>query len=232
MSTRPAKNPAAGQAAAAPLSQARTPLSRQKVVDAAITLADTAGMDALSMRQLAQRLGVEAMSLYNHVPNKDALIDAMVDEVAGRIALPRPGRPWRAEMARRAHSARALLLQHPWAALPMVSRLNVGPGMLRYADATHGCLLAAGFGHAAADHARHALDSHIHGFTLQELHFPLDRSDYASAAAAFLPMLPPGRYPHMHALAAEVIAGRYNGVNDFDFGLQLLLDGLERLLTR
>jgi len=229
MSTHPPKIPGSGRAAAPP--PARTPLSRQKVVDAAIALADTAGMDALSMRQLAQRLGVEAMSLYNHVPNKDALIDAMVDDVAGRIALPRPGQPWRAEMAQRARSAHALLLQHPWSPLPMISRMNVGPGMLRYADATHGCLLAAGFDHAAADHARHAMDSHIHGFTLQELHFPLDRGEYASAAAAFLPMLPADRYPHMHALAGEVIAGRYNGVNDFDFGLQLVLDGLQRLLA-
>ena len=230
MSTRRPNLPAAGRAAATP--RRRTPLSRQKVVDAAITLADGAGMDALSMRQLAQRLGVEAMSLYNHVPNKDALIDAMVDDVASRITLPRAGQPWRAEMAQRACSAHALLLQHPWAPLPMMSRMNVGPGMLRYIDATHGCLLAAGFGHAAADHARHAMDSHIHGFTLQELHFPLDRREFANAAAAFLPMLPPERYPHMHALAAEVIAGRYNGVNDFDFdfGLQLLLDGLARLL--
>lgn len=210
---------------------AREPLSRQAVVDAAIALADEAGMEALSMRQLAQRLGVEAMSLYNHVPSKDALIDAMVDDVAGRIAVPRLGKPWRREMERRARSAYGLLLQHPWAPLPLISRMNIGPGMLRYADATHGCLLAAGFDHALADHAHHVMDSHIYGFTLQELHFPLDRREYASAAKSFLPMLPRERYPHMHALACEVIEGRYNGINRFDFGLKLVLDGLERLLV-
>lgn len=210
----------------------RETLTRERVIDAAIELADEAGMEALSMRKLAQRLGVEAMSLYNHVPGKEALIDGMVDAVVARIDVPRPGQPWRAEMERRAWSAHRVLLAHPWASLPLISRMNTGPAMLRYIDATHGCLHGAGFDHATADHARNVMDSHIHGFTLQELHFPVAREDYASAARAFLPQLPPERYPHMHAIALEIIEGRYDGVNRFAFGLELLLDGLARLLDR
>lgn len=232
MSTRrpapPTRNPDIGRGRGR---TARPPLSRERVVEAAIALADDAGMDALSMRSLARQLGVEAMSLYNHVANKDSLVDAMVDHVAGGIALPRSGRPWRREMERRARSAHGQLLRHPWAPLPLISRLNVGPSMLRYVEATHACLLAAGFGHAAADHARHVMDCHIYGFTLQELHFPLRRAEYAGAARAFLPQLPAERYPHLRAMALEVIEGRFDGVNHFDFGLGLLLDGLERMLA-
>jgi len=102
--------------------------------------------------------------------------------------------------------------------------------MLRYMDRTHGCLLSAGFDHATADHARNVLDSHIYGFVLQELNFPVSQEEYASAAEAFLHMLPEDQYPHARALTLAVIGGEYDGINRFDFGLELILDGLERRL--
>ena len=181
------------------------------------------------MRKLAQLLGVEAMSLYNHVANKKDVLSGMVDLVVAEIMLPAIGSDWRAAMRARAVSAHGVLLKHPWAALLIVSRINTGPAMLSYIDATLGCLRQAGFSDQQADHAWNAIDSHIYGFTLQELHFPLEPGEYASAARQFLPMLPAERYPHMRALTEQVIDGSYDGLHDFSFGLELILDGLERL---
>src|SRR5688572_31459655 len=105
----------------------RKPLSRERVLRAALKLADDEGLDALSMRNLAQTLKVEAMSLYNHVSNKENILDGLVELVVGEIVLPAPGGDWRAAMRERAHSAHAVLMQHPWATMLFVSRLNIGP---------------------------------------------------------------------------------------------------------
>ena len=207
----------------------RLPLTRDLILNTAIRLADGHGLAELSMRKLAQLLGVEAMSLYNHVANKKDVLSGMVDLVVAEIMLPAIGSDWRAAMRARAVSAHGVLLKHPWAALLIVSRINVGPAMLSYIDATLGCLRQAGFSDQQADHAWNAIDSHIYGFTLQELHFPLEPGEYASAARQFLPMLPAERYPHMRALTEQVIDGSYDGLHDFSFGLELILDGLERL---
>ncbi|MDC0716817.1 TetR/AcrR family transcriptional regulator [Nannocystis bainbridge] len=208
----------------------RAPLSRERVLATAIELADAEGLEALSMRRLAQALGVEAMSLYNHVKSKEDVLDAMVDLVIGEIEAPAIGGDWKAALRRRAVSAHAVLMRHRWAPQLVVSTLNIGPAMRRYVDATLGCLHAAGFSYAEADHAWNALDSHIYGFTLQALNFPLEPSQYAGAAAQFLHLIPPEQFPHMHALSLLVIDGEHDGLQDFTFGLDLLLDGLERLL--
>ena len=209
----------------------RPTLTRQTVVAKAISLADQSGIDALSMRQLAHALGVEAMSLYNHITNKDELIDGMVDSVIGEIKPPRKDTDdWKAEMCARAHAAHQMLVRHTWAAQLIASRINVGPNMLRYIDATVGCLLRAGFSVPLADHAWNAMDSHIYGFTMLQQNFPLEPSEYASAAAQFLPMIPEELYPDMRMTAEEVISGRHSGINEFGFGLELILDGMERKL--
>lgn len=204
------------------------PLTPDRVTSEAVAMADESGLEAMSMRGLATRLGVEAMSLYNHVPNKESLIDAMVDHITGEINLPRVDRTWRPQMRQRAISALGVLMRHPWAAMPMLSRMNTGPNMLTYTDRTHGCLLTAGFSHRGADWARHLMDSHIYGFALQELHFPIPSEDFASTAAAFLPMIPAETYPHLRSLAERVISGKYDGRNSFEFGLEIILEGLER----
>ncbi len=210
----------------------RAPLTRDRVLHVAIDLADADGIAGLSMRKLAQLLGVEAMSLYNHVANKEDVLDAIVDIVVGEITVPTEGADWKQAMRLRAISAHQVLLRHPWAALLIVSRINVGPAMLRYIDATLGCLREAGFSYQMADHAWNAIDSHIYGFTLQQLHFPLAPSTYADAARGFLPMLPEDRFPHMRALTNQVINGEHDGLHSLEFGLQLILDGLEKLLDK
>jgi AcrR family transcriptional regulator len=207
----------------------RTPLTRKRVLNAALCMADKHGIEALSMRQLAQALGVEAMSLYNHVANKEDVHNGMVDLVVGEIDVPAIGVDWKAAMRQRATSAHEVLLRHPWASMLIVSRVNVGPAMLRYVNATIGCLREAGFSYELADRAWNAIDSHIYGFTLQELNFPFDPSEYAGAAQVFLPLIPVDEYPYIHALAQQVIDGTYYGVQDFEFGLGLILDGLDKL---
>ncbi|MFG3617193.1 TetR/AcrR family transcriptional regulator C-terminal domain-containing protein [Nocardia sp. NPDC047654] len=211
--------------------EARAPLTRAAVLHAAVRLADEHGSAALSMRRLAQTLGVEAMSLYNHVRNKDDLLDGIADLVVAEMAPPAIGGDWKAALRARSMSAHEVLLRHPWATGLIGTRINVGPAMLRYIDATVGCLRAAGFSLPQADRAWNALDSHLYGFTLQELNFPLEPSDYASAAQHFLPLIPAGEFPHMNALAQLVIDGKHSGIADFGFGLELILDGLERLLA-
>lgn len=208
----------------------RPPLTRDQILGAALTLADTEGLDPLSMRRVAAALGVEAMSLYNHIANKDDLLDAMVDHVIGEIALPALGGDWRAEIRQRAVSAHGVLLRHPWAALLILSRINTGPNMLRYVNATVGCLREAGFSYAQADHAWNAIDSHVYGFTVQVLKFPFKPEEYAPAARAYLPMIPP-ELPYFRDLTVEVAEGRHNGLHAFTFGLDLILDGLERILA-
>ena len=215
---------------------------------AAVQFANVSGLPSLSMRKLAQQLGVEAMSLYNHVANKDDLLDGMVDIVVSEVDIPvvepgddpgddpgpgaKIGGDWKAAMRERAISAHQVLLRHPWATMLIVSRVNVGPAMLRYVDATLGCLRQAGFSYQLADQAWNAMDSHIYGFTLQELNFPFDPSEYAEVARSYLPQLPADDYPYLYELTTLVSEGQHQGSQDFEFGLDLLLDGLDRLLAR
>ena len=207
----------------------RTPLSREKVLRAALRMVDRHGINALSMRKLAQTLKVEAMSLYNHVTNKEEILDGLVELVVADIEAPSIGGAWKVAMRQRAISAHAVLMQHPWATMLFVSRMNIGPNMLRYVDATIGCLRDAGFSYAMTDHAWNALDAYTYGFTLQKLNFPLEPSEYASAAQQFLPLIPVEQFPYLNGLSQEVIAGRHDGIQQLERGLDLILDGLERM---
>jgi AcrR family transcriptional regulator len=206
----------------------RAPLSRDRILRAAIKLADRHGLEALSMRKLATTLKVEAMSLYNHIANKDELLGGMVDVVIGEITRPTRGGDWRVAMRARATSALAVMTKHPWAPLLVVSRISVGPNMLGYIDATLATLREAGFSWHETDRAWNTIDNYIYGFAVQQQHFPVNPDEYASAAAAYLPMLPADLYPYMHELSARVADGSHDGTLDFAFGLELILDGLER----
>jgi AcrR family transcriptional regulator len=207
----------------------REPLSTDRVLRAALAIADRGDLDALTMRRLGQELGVEAMSLYRHVANKDAILDGIVDLVVAEIAPPSPDEHWKAAMRRRGVSAHEVLMRHPWACRLLMSRVNLGPAMLRYVDATLGSLRRAGFSVALADSAWNAMDSHIYGYTLQRLTFPFAPEEYADAAATYLPALPPG-HPHLAEMANQVLDGTHRSPPEFTFGLDLILDGLERRL--
>jgi AcrR family transcriptional regulator len=217
---------------AEPRSDTRTPLSRERIVRAAIELADTGGVESLSMRKLGQALGVEAMSLYHHVANKEDLLDGMVDVVFGQIDLPTDG-DWKSAMRTRAMSARDVLVRHPWASGIMESRANPGPATLGHHDAVLRTLREAGFSIPLAAHAYSALDSYIYGFALQQKTLPFETAEEAAAVAAnILSQFPVDRYPHLAELTFEhVLQPSYDYADEFEFGLELILDGLERTLA-
>lgn len=208
----------------------RPPLSRERVLDAALGLADADGIESLTMRKLGQALGVEAMSLYNHVANKDELLDGMVDLVFGEIGLPTAGDDWRAAMRQRAVTARHVLKRHRWAVGLMESRRSPGPATLRHHDAVIGALRQAGFSVELTAHAFSALDSYIYGFALQEASLPFESGDEtAELAQEILAALSPEEYPHLTELAVEhVLRPGYDYGDEYQFGLDLILDGLER----
>lgn len=208
--------------------RARAPLTRERVLRAAVALADRSGIEALTMRRLGQELGVEAMSLYNHVSNKDDILDGIVDLVVGDIEVPPTGTPWRPAMRARSISAHESLLAHPWAALLLMSRFNIGPGMTRYLDATLGRLREGGFSIEGALDAWNTLDSHLYGFTLQELNLPFEVEEASQVSAEVLATLPAEEFPHVAEVITEIM--RSGRSEDFEFGLDLILDGLQRLL--
>jgi AcrR family transcriptional regulator len=197
---------------------------------AAIQLADRDGIAALSMRNLGQEVGVEAMSLYNHVRNKEDVLNGMVDFVFSEIDLPPSGADWTAAMRQRAISARQALLRHPWAIGLMESRVQPGPATLRHHDSVLRNLLESGFSVELAAHAYSLLDSYIYGFTLNELSLPFDTSEGAAEVAGtiFREFLQ-GQYPYLAEMATEhAMKPGYDYGNEFDFGLDLILDGLKR----
>lgn len=201
------------------------------MLGAAINLADNDGIDALSMRKLGQELGVEAMSLYNHVRNKEDILDGMVDVVFSQIDLPSSGVDWKSAMRQRAISARRVLLRHPWAIGLMESRIQPGPATLRHHDSVIGTLRKAGFSIEMAAHAYSALDSYIYGFTLNEQTLPFDTSEeVAEVAGNILRELPATDYPYLAEMAIEhVMKPGYDYGAEFEFGLDLILDGLSRV---
>ena len=196
----------------------------------AVALADGRGAEELTMRKLAKELGVEAMSLYNHVANKDDLLDGMTDGVFAEIDLPSGGGDWQAAMRRRALSVREVLSRHPWATVLMQSRARPGPATMRHHDAVLGTLRRAGFPIELAAHAFSALDSYIYGFVLQEKSLPFDTAEETAALAqTILAHLSPVEYPYLRELTVEhVLQPGYDYGAEFEFGLDLILGGLER----
>jgi len=209
----------------------RVPLNRERVLQAASALADAGGIESLTMRKLGQGLGVEAMSLYNHVANKDDLLDGMVDGVFAEIVLPSGETDWRTAMRLRAISARTVLSRHPWATGLMQSRTTPGPATMQHHDVVIGTLREAGFSIEMAAHAFSALDSYIYGFALQERSLPFDDAEEtAQVAQMILAQFPAGEYPHLTEMTVEhVLQPGYDYGNEFEFGLDLILDGLERV---
>jgi AcrR family transcriptional regulator len=213
--------------------QRRQPLSRERVILEGVALADENGIARLTMRRLADRLQVEPMSLYHHVANKNEILDGMVDVVFREIELPQAGAGWKTAMRDRASSARDALRRHPWAIGRMESRTNPGPATLRHHDAVIGCLRAAGFSIALTAHAYSAIDSYLYGFAMQELNLPFHTPEEAAAmAVTFLEQIPVTEFPHLAELTTgHVMLPGYDYGDEFEFGLALILDGLERART-
>lgn len=217
----------------------RAPLSRDRVLAAGVALADGVGIDALSMRRLAQELGVVPMALYKHVANKDELIDGMVDVVLGEVEVdPGPGADWRSAVRRRVLSARQAVLRHPWARKAIESRTRRTPVVLGYMDSLAGTFRAGGFSPDLTHHVMHALGNRMWGFSPELFEEPADPAarpmspERQQAMAADFAE----RFPHILEIATVATGGDLSGIgggcdeqNEFEFALDLLLDGFERL---
>ena len=209
----------------------RLPLTRERVLRAAIELADEGGIPSLTMRRLGQALGVEAMSLYNHVANKEDLLDGLADIVIGEIEVPAGGDDWKTAMRRRAISAHEMLARHPWAGSVIESRRTPSPARSRYPEAVVRSLREGGFSVEMAVHAFFALDSYIYGFALQQQNLPSGTpQELAGIAETMLAALPATQYPYLREVIVEyVLKSGFHYAKEFEFGLDLLLDALERL---
>jgi AcrR family transcriptional regulator len=210
--------------------QPRVPLTKERVLEAALQLADRGGLEALSMRKLGQALGVEAMALYYHFVNKERVLDGIVDLVFGEIEVPVAGAEWREAMRSRGISLRDALMRHRWAIGLMESRTNPGPANLRHHDAVIGCLRSAGFDMAMAAHAYSALDAYIYGFALTKMNLPFeDTADIVEMSETMLAPFPLGEYPNLADFITEhAMKPGYDFADEFEYGLDILLDGLER----
>jgi AcrR family transcriptional regulator len=212
----------------------RQRLSRERVLRTAVALADGSGIEGLSMRRLGEQLGVEAMSLYKHVANKDDLLDGMVDRVFAEIDLAADARGWRAAMRRRAVSVREVLTRHPWAVPLMQSRPHPGPSTLTHLDALIGVLREAGFSVVLTAHALSAIDAYVYGFAMQEKALPFDSEERSTEVVQqILAAMPADRWPHLVEFSREhVLKPGYDYGQEFEWGLDLVLDGLERARRR
>ena len=207
----------------------RTPLSRERIAAAAAAVADRAGVAAVSMRSVAKELGVEAMSLYHHVPSKGALLDDLINWVFERIEVPEAGATWREAITSKARSARSVLTAHPWALGMIESRPNPGPALLTHHDRLLGVLMTDGFSATLATHAFAAIDAYVYGFALTETSLPFEPDDGAEEAFAIKVAAPAELYPNIALSRAELFGdGGYAFADEFDYGLELLLESLER----
>ena len=211
----------------------RPPLSRERVLAAAVALADARGVEALSMRNLAQELAVVPMALYKHVASKDELLDGMVDLVVAEIDPPAGGTDWRTAMRRRILSARGALLRHPWASRVIESRTDPTPAVVAYMDSMIGMFRAGGFSIDLTHHAMHAMGSRLLGFSQELFQEGTDLGPDMDPAAV---QAMAGAYPHITELVtaishdgASVVGGGCDDQFEFEFALDLMLAGLERL---
>ena len=212
-------------------SNRRAPLTRERVLLAAVRLADADGIGALTMRSLADALGVKPMAIYHHVANKDGILDGIVDVVFAEIEQPPVEAPWRPALASRTASVRDVLRRHPWAVGLMESRRAPGPATLRHHDTTIALLRHAGFTHAAIAHAMAFLDAYVYGFAVQEMSLPFDGpTEVADLAEEVLAQMPTEEYPSFVEFAIEhVLQPGYDFGDEFDIGLTMALDGIASL---
>ena len=212
----------------------RPRLTRARVIQSALAVADSGGLGSLTIRSLAKELGAKPMSVYYHVANKDEILAALVDIVFREIQLPVPGGNWRSEMRKRACSAREVLARHRWAIGLLESRTDPGPANLRHHDSVIATLQAAGFSAELTAHAYALIDSYVYGFALQEAALPFQGPDsVGDVAESIMKRMAEGEYPHLvHMATSYYLRPGYDFGDEFGFGLDLILDGIDRMLAR
>ncbi len=215
------------------LEPARPSLTRVRIIEGAVKLADDIGVDALTIRKLATSLTVKPMTIYHYVANKEAIVDGMVDEVFNEIDLPSVDTDWKRAIRERSISARAVLVKHPWAVPLMESRSTPGPATLRHHDAVLGCLRNGGLSVAMTAHAYALIDAFIYGFAIQEASLPATSGEeMAELVEEVFDMASADEYPYLTELTTEhILQPGYDFGNEFEFGLNLILNGLEKSVT-
>ena len=205
-------------------------LTAERVIEGAVRLADRIGADALTIRKIAEEIDVKPMTIYHHVPNKGAIIDGMVDTVFAEIELPPSGHDWRSAILVRCRSMREVLARHPWAAPLMETRTTPGPATLRHHDAVLGCFRGAGFSLELTGHAYAVVDAFLYGFALQEASLPATSGgEMAELAGSIAEQMPANLYPHLTEFTTDhVLQPGYDFGREFDVGIDLILDGLQR----
>jgi AcrR family transcriptional regulator len=208
----------------------RRPLSRERILQEALELADSSGIEALSMRKLGQKLGFEAMSLYNHVVNKDDVLDGILDLVLAETTPPSAAHDWDEAIRESAVSVHDALTRHPWACPLLMEPGRVRPARLRYMDLLLGRLREAGFSAETTYTAYHVLDGHIFGFALWESSHRYTAEEISSFAARFADTITPDAYPHLHEHGEQHMSdGAHREVSAFELGLDLIVDGLKKM---
>lgn len=209
--------------------ESRPPLTKHRILEAAVEVADRRGLDAVTMRRLGAELGFEAMSLYKHVANKEEILDGMIELIVGDIEVPEPGADWREAMKRRAVSAREVLSQHSWVIALLESRGSSGPAVMRYRNAIIGNLLSGGFPLEGAAHAFWLLDCYVYGHVIQETSMTPATPDEPTESPPSSPdHATLSEYPHLLAMYEHAQTFGYTFDGEFEFGLELILDALER----
>lgn len=209
-------------------------LSAERVIEGAVRLADRIGTDALTIRKIADEIDAKPMTIYHHVPNKEAIIDGMVDLVFAEIQLPPTDTDWRSAVLVRCESMREVLAQHPWAAPLMENRTSPGPATLAHHDAVLGCFRRAGFSLALTGHAYAVVDAFLYGFALQEATLPATGGEeMAELAGGIAEQMPTDLYPHLAEFTQQhVLQPGYDFSDEFDAGINLILDGLQRAASK
>jgi AcrR family transcriptional regulator len=208
----------------------RLPLSRDRILHAALELADEGGIESLTMRKLGQALGFEAMSLYNHVANKDDVLDGILDLVLGESEPPSPAGDWDAAIRTSAISVHEALRRHPWSCTLLMSAGRVRPARLRSMDLLLGRLREAGFSAETTYRAYHVLDGHIFGFSLWETSHTYTAEEVSNFEAKFAQTITADAYPYLHEHARQHFSeGPHREVSAFEFGLDLIVDGLKKV---
>jgi len=207
----------------------RAPLSRDRVLDGAMRVADGGGLGSLTIRSIAEELGTKPMSIYHYVGGKDEIIDGIVDRVFGEMDLPATEGDWRSEMHRRCASARSVLRRHPWAIPLLQSRTSPGPATLRHLDAVIGSLRGAGFSLELTAHAYAVIDSYVYGFAMSEASLPINGPEtVGEVAESMMFQYLAADYPNLlEFTTGHVLQPGYDFGLEFDFGLDLVLDALE-----
>ena len=211
----------------------RPRLSRERVLEGAVVVADAGGLASLTIRSLAAHLGVKPMSVYHHVANKEEILDGIVDIVFGEIELPTIGGEWHGEMRRRAASAREAMRRHPWAIGLVETRTSPGHATLKHHDAVIGTLREAGFSVEMTAHAFAMIDAYVYGFALSEVTLPFNGPDTVPEVAEhMMEQFSPDAYPHLVEFTVEhVMKPGYDYGEEFEYGLTVILDGLAKSIT-